>query len=259
MDAVANIVQQGQPTASGTASIAVEKHKNNFQTQYGTFEDKAAQNIVRWLRKADKYQNAHMVPSLEMAAIITHCIRAEPAIKVKRWLDVPGVNYINADHYNAQPVQIAVEYQPYQELVEAVLHQPAVPAVPEQALVPAVLEDLAQVPPQLAQDEIPFAAAVPGVPEVVAVPRRAARPAILPRRYQPQVHANQCLKHYLTRTYQKRINLSEADKFLTTFKTQKPRQTCSNFLDEFIIHYENYAHMKWTIEQIDGILRYSRL
>ena len=62
MDAVANIVQQGQPTASGTTSITVEKHKNNFQTQYGTFEDKAAQNIVRWLRKADKYQNAHMVP-----------------------------------------------------------------------------------------------------------------------------------------------------------------------------------------------------
>ena len=31
MDAVANIVQQGQPTASGTTSIAVEKHKNNFK------------------------------------------------------------------------------------------------------------------------------------------------------------------------------------------------------------------------------------
>ena len=83
-----------------------EKHKNNVHTQYGTFEDKAAQNIVRWLRKADKYQNAHMVPSLEMAAIVTHCIRGEPAIKVKRWLDVPGVTHINADHYNAQPVQI---------------------------------------------------------------------------------------------------------------------------------------------------------
>ena len=254
MDAVANIVQQGQPTASGTTSITVEKHKNNFQTQYGTFEDKAAQNIVRWLRKADKYQNAHMVPSLEMAAIITHCIRGEPAIKVKRWLDVPGVDYINADHYNAQPVQIAVEYQPYQECIEAVLHVPAVVAVPEQPLVQAVEEDLDQIPPVHAQEEIPFQPAVIGVPEVVAVPRRAARPAILPRRYQPRVLANQCLKHYLTLTYQKRINLSEADKFLTTFKNQKPRQTCSNFLDEFIIHYENYAHMKWTIEQIDGVL-----
>ena len=254
MDAVANIVQQGQPTASGTTSITVEKHKNNFHTQYGTFEDKAAQNIVRWLRKADKYQNAHMVPSLEMAAIVIHCIRGEPAIKVKRWLDVPGVTHINADHYNAQPVQIAVEYQPYQELIEAVPGTPAVPAVPEQAFVPAVEEDLAAVPPQHARPEIPFQAAVPAVPEVPAVARRAARPAILPRRYQPAVQANQCLKHYLTTTYQKRINLSEADKFLTTFKNQKPRQTCSNFLDEFIINYENYAHMKWTIEQIDGVL-----
>ena len=96
MDAVANIVQQGQPTASGT-SIGVEKHKINFERQYGTFEDKISQNIVRWLRKADKYQNAHMIPSLEMAAIIIHCIRGEPAIKVKRWLDVPGLNYIHAD------------------------------------------------------------------------------------------------------------------------------------------------------------------
>ena len=91
------------------------------------------------------------------------------------------------------------------------------------------------------------------VPQVDHVPMRPARPAILPRRHQPQVHANQCLKHYLTQIYQKRVNLSEADKFLTTFKNQKPKQTCSNFLDEFIIHYENYAHMKWTILQLDGV------
>ena len=67
------------------------------------------------------------------------------------------------------------------------------------------------------------------------------------------VNANQCLRHYLTQLYQKRINLSDADRFLSTFKYQKPKQTCSNFLDEFIIHYENYAHMKWTIEELDGI------
>ena len=253
MDAVANMVQQGQPAASGSTLITVEKHKVNFQTQYGTFDDKSSQNIIRWLRKADKYQNAHMIPSLEMASIITHCIGGEPAIKVKRWLDVPGVSHVHSDHHNAQPEQIAVEYQPYQEAVAEVPAQPEIPAVPEQPHVPAVEANPDADPPVEAQDEIPFQPAVPAVPAVVAVPRRAARPAILPRRYQPQVHANHCLKHYLTLTYQKRINLSEADKFLTTFKNQKPRQTCSNFLDEFIIHYENYAHMKWTIEQIDGI------
>ena len=30
---------------------------------------------------------------------------------------------------------------------------------------------------------------------------------------------------------------------------RKPKQTCSNFIDEFIIYYENYTHQKWTKEQ----------
>ena len=92
MDAVANMVQQGQAAASGATQITVEKHKINFLAQYGTFEDKPSQNIVRWLRKADKYQNSHMIPSLEMGSIIIHCIRGEPAIKVKRMLDQRGLN-----------------------------------------------------------------------------------------------------------------------------------------------------------------------
>ena len=96
MDAVANMVQQGQAAASGATQITLEKHKINFLTQYGTFEDKPSQNIVRWLRKADKYKNTHMIPSLEMGSIVIHCIRGEPAIKVKRMLDVPGLNYVNA-------------------------------------------------------------------------------------------------------------------------------------------------------------------
>ena len=49
--------------------------------------------------------------------------------------------------------------------------------------------------------------------------------------------------------YKKKINLTDAEKFLTTFKTQKPKQTCSSFIDEFIIYYENYTHQKWTKEQ----------
>ena len=80
-----------------------------------------------------------------------------------------------------------------------------------------------------------------------------AEPSVAPVRFQPKVTAEQCLKAYLLELYGKRINLSEADKFLSTFKTQKPRQTCSNYLDEFVINYENYAHMKWTLLELNGI------
>ena len=81
---------------------------------------------------------------------------------------------------------------------------------------------------------------------------RDAEPAIAPVRYQPKVAPDQCLKAYLLEIYGKRVNLTDADKFLSTFKTQKPRQTCSNYLDEFAINYENYAHMKWTLKELFG-------
>ena len=86
--------------------------------------------------------------------------------------------------------------------------------------------------------------------EVIA---QDAEPAIMPVRFQPEVLPKQCLKFYLLDLYQKRLNLSDADKFLTTFKTQKPKQTCSNFLDEFAINYENYSHLKWSLEELNGI------
>lgn len=215
-------IKQGDAAASGAAAITVEKHKNNFMTQYGTFEDKPAQNITRWLAKADKYKDSHMIPSLEMASIVIHCVRGEPAIKVRRMLDVPGDNYLHADHYCEQLLQDAVEYQPYRERV------PARELREEQAGPPPV----ARIE---ARDEI------------------EARPAITPRRFQPRVHPERCLKHYLLQLYGKRVNLSEADKFLNTFKIQKPKQTCSNYLDEFVINYENYAHLKWTTAQLDGV------
>ena len=85
------------------------------------------------------------------------------------------------------------------------------------------------------------------------VEEKDAEPSVAPVRFQPKVTAKQCLKAYLLELYGKRINLSEADKFLSTFKTQKPRQTCSNYLDEFVINYENYAHMKWTLLELNGI------
>jgi hypothetical protein len=90
--------REGQGAATGAASITVEKHKANSLSQYGTFEDKPSQNIARWLEKADNYRTSHMIESLEMGSIIIHCIRGEPARKVRRMLDVPGATYINPDY-----------------------------------------------------------------------------------------------------------------------------------------------------------------
>ena len=243
MDQALPAIRQGEPAASGAASITVEKHKNNFMAQYGTFEDKPSQNIVRWLIKAQKYMEAHMIPSLEMAQIVIFCIRGEPAIKVRRMLDVPGENYINSDHFCEQPRQDAVAYAPYRDRIPEVF---AVEGVEGVEAIPAV-ED---------ENGVIIEAAVPAVQAVEAVAaeiERPARPAIMPVRFQPEVLPDHCLKHYLTQIYQKQVNLSEAERFLNTFKLQKPKQTCSNFLDEFVISYENYAHMKWSPVQLNGV------
>ena len=64
-----------------------------------------------------------------------------------------------------------------------------------------------------------------------------ARPAIMPMRAEPKVKPEECLKAYLLKIYTKTVSLYEAEKYLNTFKVQKPKQTCSNFIDEFIIHY----------------------
>ena len=160
MENVAQAIRQGEGAATGAAAITVEKHKNNFMAQHGTFEDKPAQNITRWLEKADIYKRSHMIHSLEMASIIIHCVKGEPAIKVRRMLDVPGNNYIHADHYCEQPLQPAVVYQAYRERAPAIQ---AVDAQPD---------------------------ADPPVEAVIHVPVVEARPAILPVRFQPLVAQN---------------------------------------------------------------------
>ena len=116
-------------------------------------------------------------------------------------LDVPGLNYINADHYCAQPAQAAQKYLPYQERVEAVAHVPGVqfqPMIPQQE---QIEEDLEAEPPQ---PFVPFQPAIPQVDEVLEIPAQPlipARPAVLPRRAEPLVLPNQCLRHYLTLLY----------------------------------------------------------
>ena len=211
-------LKAGQEAPTGVAAITVEKHKADFKRQYGIFKDKPSDNITRWLEKATKYQEAHMIPSLEMASIVISCIEGEPAIKITRMLEAPDEDYPNADHFSHQEKQDAVKYRPYKPRVD-----------PKKAVTDGTGKTI--------QEE---------------VKQQDAEPTVYPVRFQPYVPEDKCLKYYLLDIYGKRVNLAEADKFLTTFKTQKPRQTCSNFLDEFAINYENYAHLKWSQKELNG-------
>lgn len=205
--------------ASGPETITVEKHKVNFLALHGPFENKDSQNISRWIKHADDYQKSHMIPSLEMALIVVHCIRGEPARKIRRILDVPGTAYVNSNHFSQQELQEAITFKPYRD------HVPRKEAV-ENAENPAL--------------------STPMEPEVLA------RPTIHAVRCQPEVTPENCLRQYLLTIYKKKVNLTEADKFRATFKKQKSKQSCSNFLDEFIINYENYSYLRWTNEQRNG-------
>ena len=218
------IMHKDENLPKGLSSITVEKHKHNFQLQHGTFEDKPQQNISKWLEKASKYQEAHMIPSLEMAAITTFSIKGEPLIKIRRMLEIPGDKYENADHFYEQPEQQAQPYQPYQPPED----------IPADRKLEAGEEGLGPI----------------GTLHPKAGKTIPAIPMQIPIRYQPKVEKDKCLKHYLLTIYKKKVNLEEATKFLNSFRKQKLKQTCSNFLDEFVINYDRYTYMRWTDEEI---------
>ena len=219
-----HIMNKDDKLPTGLSSITVEKHKHNFQLQHGTFEDKPQQNISKWLEKASKYQDAHMIPSLEMAAIVTFSIKGEPLIKIRRMLEIPGTKYKNADHFAEQALQEARAYKPYQPAEE----------VPKDRKIQAGETALGVV----------------GDPHPMAGKTIQAIPMQVPIRFQPKVEPNECLKHYLLTIYKKKVNLEEATKFLNSFRKQKVKQTCTNFLDEFVINYDRYTYMRWTDEEI---------
>merc|ERR1711935_495821 len=58
--------------------------------------------------------------------------------------------------------------------------------------------------------------------------------------------ANHCLKAYLLHTFQKRVDAEAADKYLDSFKTQKPKQTCGSFIDIFVTKFEYYITIRWS-------------
>ena len=113
MDTGAQGIRLGEAAASGATAITVEKHKSNFKAQHGTFADKPSQNITRWLQKAQDYKDAHMIQSLEMGSILIHCVTGEPAVKIRRMLEVPGDHYKHADHFCEQKLQTSITYTPY--------------------------------------------------------------------------------------------------------------------------------------------------
>ena len=189
---------------TGPSTTVVEKHKENFLHLHGSFSDKHSENIDRWIEKADEYQAAHMVKSLEMGTIVACCIRGEPAIKIRRMLDVPGTIYKHSNHYSKQPLQEKKDFEPYRDHV---------PKGPNQEV------------------------------EILS------RPATMAVRAEPEVTEEKCLKWYLLQIYKKKIDMNDAEKFLATFKTQKQKQTCSNFIDQFVIYYENYSCQRWTTAQ----------
>ena len=87
-------------------------------------------------------------------------------------------------------------------------------------------------------------AKAPGHPGQPALLFQPMRPNIPEVREQPAVDANHCLKTYLLHTFQKRIDITAADKFLATFKTQKPKQTCGAFIDLFVTKFEYYITVR---------------
>ena len=213
--AVAAATESTVPT--GTYALLVETHKKNFRTQHGIFSDKESDNIVTWVKHGDEYRKAHMIESLEMCQIMIYNILGEPKRKVQRMLDVPGDEYPNANHWCEQPLQPEQKWSPFKPRV-----------VGRDAVVDADN-------PANNRDAIA---------DVMAVPELQAK------RHQPAIPANKCLRYYLLEIYKKKIDMAASGKFLDKFKKQKPRQTCSNFLDELVINYDNYSHQRWTPEQL---------
>ena len=76
------------------------------------------------------------------------------------------------------------------------------------------------------------------------------RPTVPTVREQLVVDANNCLKAYLLKTFQKRIDITATDRFLVTFKTQKPKQTCRVFVDLFVTKFKYYVTVRWTAAEL---------
>ena len=207
---MANIINNQDPNRhipSAAETGSVEKLAKQFKSRYGTFSDAEGENIVIFARNADNFMTQNLIPSLEMGMIVIYNLKGEPYIRAKRWRDTMDVDpeRINADHWREQPFQAATPFMPYQPLQMA---QPLIQARPAGVDIhgnPDIND-----PGHPGQPQLPFIEMRPPVPAV---------------REQVAVDANHCLKAYLLHTFQKRIDITAAEKFLATFRTQQPKQT----------------------------------
>ena len=210
---------------------SVENLAKLFRNRYGTFSDAEGENIAIFAKNADNFMTQNMIPSLEMGTIIVQNLRKEPYIRAKRWRDTMTVDpeKINADHWREQPYQAATPFMPFQ-------------------------------PMQMAQDMIPARPAGidihgnpdpndPGHPGQPQIPFIGMRPPIPAVREQVAVNMNYCLKAYLLHAFQKKVDIIAAGEFLHTFKRQQPKQTCSNFIDVFMVKFEHYITLRWTVDE----------
>ena len=214
------------PSAAETGSV--EKLAKQFKSRYGTFSDAEGENIVIFARNADNFMTQNLIPSLEMGMIVIYNLKGEPYIRAKRWRDTMDVDpeRINADHWREQPFQAATPFMPYQPLQMA---QPMIQARPAGI--------------DIHGNQDPNDPGHPGQPQL---PYIEMRPPVQAVREQVAVNANHCLKAYLLHTFQKRIDVTAAEKFLATFRTQQPKQTCTAFIDTFMVKFEYYITVRWT-------------
>ena len=214
------------PSAAETGSV--DKFAKQFRVRHGTFSDAEGENIVIFARNADKFMRQHLIPSLEMGMIIIYNLKGEPYTRAKRWRDTMDIDpeRVNADHWceqDFQPASPYMHFQPMQLAQEQILQRDA------------GIDVNGQPDPT-----------DPGHPGQVGLPYIAMRPPVPAVREQVAVTADRCLKAYLLHTFQKRIDINAAEKFLATFRTQQAKQTCTDFLDVFMIKFEYYTTIRWT-------------
>ena len=220
------------PSAAETGSV--DKFARQFRKRHGTFSDAEGENIVIFARNADNFMRQNLIPSLEMGMIVIHNLKGEPYIRAKRWRDTMDIDpeRVNADHWCEQDFQPASPFMPFQPLQ---LAQEFIPARP--AGIDVNGQPDANNPGHPGQPVLPYIAMRPPVPAV---------------REQVAVEANHCLKSYLLHTFQKRIDITAAEKLLASFRTQQAKQTCTDFIDVFMTKFEYYITVRWTAAERDA-------
>ena len=210
---------------------SVENLAKLFRNRYGTFSDAEGENIAIFAKNADNFMTQNRIPSLEMGTIVVQNLRKEPYIRAIRWRDTMTVDpeKINADHWREQPYQAATPFMPFQPMQMAQNMIPARPAGID-----------------IHGNPDPNDPGHPGQPQIPFIGMRPPIPAV---REQVAVNMNYCLKAYLLHAFQKKVDIIAAGEFLNTFKRQQPKQTCSNFIDVFMVKFEHYITLRWTVDE----------